>query len=59
LDAFSDPMVDCKETKLRYCVDQLFASPIVLKSEITKTVTSFDVAIGYIERNVDGEEWKR
>jgi hypothetical protein len=52
-------MVDCKETKLRYRVDQLFASPIVLKSGITKTVTSFDEAIGYIERNVDGEEWKR
>lgn len=31
LDGFSDPMVDCKETKLRYRADQLFASPIVLK----------------------------
>lgn len=31
LDGFSDPMVDCKQTKLRYRADQLFASPIILK----------------------------
>lgn len=31
MDGFSDPMVDCKETKLRYRADQLFASPIVLE----------------------------
>jgi len=31
LDGFSDPMVDCKETKLRYRADQLFYSPVVLK----------------------------
>ena len=32
LDGFSDPMVDCKETKLRYRADQLFYAPIVMKS---------------------------
>jgi len=37
LDGFSDPMVDCKETKLRYRADQLFASPIVLK-ETSETI---------------------
>lgn len=31
LDGFSDPMVDCKETKLRFRADQLFFSPVVLK----------------------------
>lgn len=31
LDGFSDPMVDCKETKLRFRADQLFYSPITLK----------------------------
>ncbi|KAL7544759.1 hypothetical protein ACHAWF_008126 [Thalassiosira exigua] len=30
LDGFSDPMVDCKETKLRYRADQLFCSPVTL-----------------------------
>ena len=33
LDGFSDPMVDCKKTKLRYRADQLFYSPIVLKDD--------------------------
>ena len=32
MDGFSDPMVDCKETKLRYRADQLFCAPITLKS---------------------------
>jgi len=32
LDTFSDPMCDCTETKLRYRADQLFYSPVVLKS---------------------------
>uniref|UniRef100_A0A7S1ZSE0 glycine--tRNA ligase n=1 Tax=Ditylum brightwellii TaxID=49249 RepID=A0A7S1ZSE0_9STRA len=31
LDGFSDPMVDCKETKLRFRADQLFYAPVVLK----------------------------
>ena len=37
LDGFSDPMVDCKETKLRYRADQLFCAPIVL-TENSETV---------------------
>jgi len=28
IDGFSDPMVDCKETKLRFRADQLFWSPV-------------------------------
>ena len=31
LDGFSDPMVDCKETKLRYRADQLYCAPVVLE----------------------------
>lgn len=31
LDGFSDPMVDCRETKLRYRADQLYCSPVVLE----------------------------
>ena len=27
---FSDPMVDCRESKLRYRADQLFYSPVEL-----------------------------
>jgi len=33
LDGFSDPMVDCKETKLRFRADQLFFSPVTTKDE--------------------------
>eukprot|EP00526_Cylindrotheca_closterium_P000568 CAMPEP_0113618242 /NCGR_PEP_ID=MMETSP0017_2-20120614/9228_1 /TAXON_ID=2856 /ORGANISM="Cylindrotheca closterium" /LENGTH=547 /DNA_ID=CAMNT_0000527729 /DNA_START=68 /DNA_END=1711 /DNA_ORIENTATION=+ /assembly_acc=CAM_ASM_000147 len=31
LDGFSDPMVDCKETKLRFRADQIFYSPVILE----------------------------
>lgn len=31
VDGFSDPMVDCKESKLRYRADQLFIYPVVLE----------------------------
>ncbi|OEU18322.1 glycyl-tRNA synthetase [Fragilariopsis cylindrus CCMP1102] len=31
LDGFSDPMVDCKETKLRFRADQLFYAPVILQ----------------------------
>ncbi|MDA0848888.1 MAG: glycine--tRNA ligase, partial [Verrucomicrobia bacterium] len=31
VDGFSDPMVDCKESKLRYRADQLFIYPVILE----------------------------
>lgn len=40
LDGFSDPMVDCKETKLRYRADQLYCSPVILEGE--------EEVIGYV-----------
>lgn len=33
VDGFSDPMVDCKETKLRYRADQLFYAPVMVSGE--------------------------
>ena len=33
VDGFSDPMVDCKETKLRYRADQLFNASVVLDGD--------------------------
>lgn len=33
LDGFSDPMVDCKETKLRFRADQLFYSKVVTSDD--------------------------
>ena len=39
MDGFSDPMVDCKETKLRFRADQLFYSPVKVNGEIVGYVT--------------------
>ena len=33
VDGFSDPMVDCKESKLRYRADQLFFAPVRVDGE--------------------------
>jgi len=33
VDGFSDPMVDCRESKKRYRADQLFFAPVVLDGE--------------------------
>jgi len=41
---FSDPMVDCKVSKMRYRADQLFFSPVVVNGEI----------IGYVSILEDG-----
>lgn len=41
LDGFSDPMVDCKETKLRYRADQLFFSPVILEGDDSKTIQGY------------------
>lgn len=33
VDNFTDPLVDCKESKMRYRADQLFFSPVVVAGE--------------------------
>ena len=45
---FKDPMVDCKETKLRFRADQLFYSKIV--------VTATQETVGYVCVQEDNEE---
>jgi glycyl-tRNA synthetase len=50
LDGFSDPMVDCRETKLRYRADQLYTSPvvaIVVKGDDDKEEEE-EVVLGYV-----------
>ncbi|WP_269525642.1 glycine--tRNA ligase [Coraliomargarita parva] len=46
VDGFSDPMVDCKESKLRYRADQLFVAPVVLDGN----------ASGYVAFMEDADE---
>lgn len=41
LDGFSDPMVDCKETKLRYRADQLFFSPVIIQGDEDKKILGY------------------
>mmetsp|Transcript_15382 Transcript_15382/g.38162 ORF Transcript_15382/g.38162 Transcript_15382/m.38162 type:complete len:590 (-) Transcript_15382:1333-3102(-) len=41
LDGFSDPMVDCKETKLRFRADQLFFSPIRLEDDESNEIVGY------------------
>ena len=43
VDGFTDPMVDCKESKMRYREDQLFYSPVVVDGE----------TIGYLPLRVE------
>ena len=33
VDGFTDPMVDCKESKMRYRADQLFAAEVTVDGE--------------------------
>ena len=33
VDGFTDPMVDCKESKMRYRADQLFAAEVLVSGE--------------------------
>ena len=33
IDGFTDPMVDCKESKMRYRADQLFAAEVLVENE--------------------------
>mmetsp|Transcript_15376 Transcript_15376/g.38131 ORF Transcript_15376/g.38131 Transcript_15376/m.38131 type:complete len:590 (-) Transcript_15376:1372-3141(-) len=41
LDGFSDPMVDCKETKLRFRADQLFFSPVRLEDDESNEIVGY------------------
>jgi len=39
VDGFSDPMVDCRESKRRYRADQLFAAPVELDGQAAGLIT--------------------
>jgi len=47
LDGFSDPMVDCKETKLRFRADQLFYAPIIIQKGENGSSEERDI-LGYV-----------
>lgn len=45
LDSFSDPMVDCRETKLRFRADQLFFARVLLKDA---AANGGEALVGYV-----------
>ncbi|MCG8527804.1 MAG: glycine--tRNA ligase [Opitutales bacterium] len=44
LDNFTDPLVDCKESKMRYRADQLFFSPVSVAGKIIGYVSALECA---------------
>lgn len=45
VDGFSDPMVDCKESKRRYRADQLFFKEFTFADENNETVATFNICL--------------
>ncbi len=42
IDGFSDPMVDCKESKMRYRADQLFFAEVIVESDTIGYVSAIE-----------------
>ncbi len=59
IDQFTDPMVDCRESKLRYRADQLFFSPVVVDGEKIGYVSVMEGAGMEEEAAGKAEELKR
>ncbi len=48
MDGFSDPMVDCKETKLRFRADQLYAAPVIIQGGESSSQQQQQQSIGWV-----------
>jgi len=59
VDGFSDPMVDCKESKLRYRADQLFFAPVVVEGETIGYVSVLEDAGMQEKAEADAQSLKR
>jgi glycyl-tRNA synthetase len=59
IDGFSDPMVDCKESKARYRADQLFFAPVVVAGETIGYVSVLQDAGMQEVANAAAESMKR
>lgn len=56
---FSDPMVDCKESKMRFRADQLFFSPVVVNGETIGYVSVLEDATMHEQAEKMASEMKR
>lgn len=59
IDGFSDPMVDCKESKLRYRADQLFFAPVIVESETIGYISVLESADQQEKAEAAAKELKR
>lgn len=59
VDGFSDPMVDCKESKLRYRADQLFFAPVKVNNQTIGYVSILEDANMAQEAQEMAEKMKR
>ena len=59
IDGFSDPMVDCKESKLRYRADQLFFSKVEVDGEVIGYVSVLEDASMQEDAQKQAESMKR
>ncbi len=59
VEGFSDPMVDCKESKMRYRADQLFFAPVVVAGETIGYVSVLEDAGMQAEAEKAAHELKR
>ncbi len=59
LDGFSDPMVDCKESKLRYRADQLFFAKVTVDGELIGYVSVLEGATMEADAQKQAESLKR
>tara|TARA_Y100001934_G_scaffold283586_1_gene404528 strand:+ start:6095 stop:7606 length:1512 start_codon:yes stop_codon:yes gene_type:complete len=59
VDGFTDPMVDCKESKMRYRADQLFFGPVVVDGETIGCVSVLESEKMQEEADQKAEKLKR
>lgn len=59
VDGFTDPLVDCKESKMRYRADQLFFAPVVVEGETIGYVSVLEDAEMEKEAEEKARELKR
>jgi len=59
VEGFSDPMVDCRESKMRYRADQLFFAPVIVEGETIGYVSVMEDATMGVEAGEKAAEMKR
>ena len=59
VDGFTDPMVDCKKSKMRYRADQLFCGPVIVEGENIGWVSVLESEVMQEEADGKAHDMKR